>query len=126
VKRCAALLGGFLTVSQRTGRPLRLLEIGATAGLILRWDQYRYDEGDEGWGDPSSAVHISGAFGGAWPGFNNPVRIAERRGCDNMPIDPSTEEGKLTLQSYVWPDQTDRFHLLAAPPLKLRGAYPHR
>lgn len=37
VSRCAALLGGFLTVSRRTGLPLRLLEMGASAGLLLRW-----------------------------------------------------------------------------------------
>ncbi|HKV92135.1 MAG TPA: DUF2332 domain-containing protein [Candidatus Angelobacter sp.] len=114
VSRCAALLGGFLAVSQRTGLPLRLLEIGASAGLLLRWDHYRYDEGDEGWGDHSSPVRISGAFAGAWPGFNHAVRIAERRGCDNFPIDPATEEGKFTLQAYVWPDQMKRFHQLSA------------
>lgn len=114
VSRCAALLGGFLTVSRRTGLPLRLLEMGASAGLLLRWDCYRYNEGTEGWGDPASPVYISGAFAGAWPGFNNAVSIAERRGCDNFPIDPTAEEGKLTLQSYVWPDQMKRFHQLAA------------
>lgn len=114
VSRCAALLGGFLAVSQRTGLPLRLLEIGASAGLLLRWDHYRYDEGNEGWGDPASPVHISGAFAGTWPRFNNAARVVERRGCDNLPIDPATEEGKLTLQSYIWPDQVERFHQLAA------------
>ncbi|HKR95413.1 MAG TPA: DUF2332 domain-containing protein [Candidatus Angelobacter sp.] len=114
VSRCAALLGGFLTVSQRTGLPLRLLEMGASAGLLLRWDHYRYEEGNEGWGNPASPVRISGAFADAWPGFNSTVRVAERCGCDNFPIDPTTEEGKLTLQSYVWPDQVKRFHQLAA------------
>lgn len=109
VSRCAALLGGFLTVSQHTGLSLRLLEMGASAGLLLRWDHYRYDEGNEGWGDPASPVHISDAFAGAWPSFINIVRVAERRGCDNFPIDPTTEEGKLTLQSYVWPDQVKHF-----------------
>ena len=36
VGRCAALLGGFVEVARRTGLPLRLLEVGAAAGLILR------------------------------------------------------------------------------------------
>jgi hypothetical protein len=114
VGRCAALLGGFLEVVRRTGLPLRLLEVGAAGGLILRWDQYRYEAGDEGWGDPCSPVRICGALSDVHPPFDVPVKIAERRGCDTSPIDPCTEEGQLTLQSYVWPDQVERFRQLAA------------
>jgi len=114
VGRCAALLGGFLDVVRRTGLPLRLLEIGAAAGLILRWDQYRYEVDGEGWGDPHSALRISGVFGDVHPRFDISARITERRGCDASPIEPSTEEGRLTLQSYVWPDQIERFHRLSA------------
>jgi hypothetical protein len=114
VGRCAALLGGFLEVARRTGLPLRLLEVGAAGGLILRWDQYRYEVGHEGWGDPYSPVHISGVFGDAYPRFDARVKIVERRGCDASPIDPGTEEGRLTLQSYVWPDQVERLRQLSA------------
>lgn len=67
VGRCAALLGGFLEVARRTSLPLRLLEVGAAGGVILRWDQYRYEGGHEGWGDPYSPIHISGAFGDVYP-----------------------------------------------------------
>lgn len=114
VGRCAALLGGFLEVVRRTGLPLRLLEVGAAGGLILRWDQYYYEANGEGWGDPYSPVRICEAFGDVRPLFDRPVKIAERRGCDASPIDPCTEEGQLTLQSYVWPDQVERFRQLAA------------
>src|SRR5207302_1382182 len=47
VGRCAALLGGFLEVAHRTGLPLRILEIGSSAALNLRWDCYP-DESAEG------------------------------------------------------------------------------
>jgi hypothetical protein len=114
VGRCAALLGGFLEVVRQTRLPLRLLEVGAAGGLILRWDQYRYEAGDEGWGDSHSPVLITGAFGNEHPSFDVFAKIAERRGCDASPIDPGTEEGRLTLQSYVWPDQAERFRQLAA------------
>jgi len=114
VGRCAALLGGFLEVARHTGLPLRIFEVGASAGLILRWDQYRYEAGREGWGDSQSPVRITGAFAGEHPRFDVLARIVERRGCDASPIDPDTEEGRLTLQSYVWPDQVERFRQLAA------------
>ena len=114
VGRCAALLGGFVQVVRETHLPLRLLEIGAAGGLILRWDHYRYEAGEEGWGDPNSPVRITDVFEGQHPPFDVPVRVVERRGCDNSPIDPGTEEGRLTLESYVWPDQLERFRQLAA------------
>ncbi len=114
VGRCAALLGGFLDVLRRTGLPLRLLELGASAGLMLRWDQYRYEWDDEGWGNPRSLVRISGVFEDPRPCFDTVAMITERRGCDASPVDPTTEQGKLTLQSYVWPDQVERFRRLAA------------
>src|SRR5262249_16481279 len=90
VGRCAALLGGFLEVVRRTGLPLRLLEVGAAGGLILRWDQYRYEANDEGWGNPDSPVRICGAFEDFHPPFDVQVEITERRGCDASPIDPGT------------------------------------
>jgi len=36
------------------------------------------------------------------------VEVAERRGCDANPIDATTPEGRLTLLSFVWPDQPER------------------
>ena len=114
VGRCAPLLGGFLEVARTTSLPLRLLEVGAAGGLILRWDQYRYEAGEDGWGDAHSAVRITDAFAGEHPRFDVFAKIVERRGCDASPVEPGTEEGRLTLQSYVWPDQVERFRLLAA------------
>jgi hypothetical protein len=43
VGRCAALLPGFLMIARETGMPLRLLEVGTSAGLTLRWDRYRVE-----------------------------------------------------------------------------------
>jgi hypothetical protein len=82
--------------------------------MMLRWDQYRYEAGQEGWGDSHSPVRFTGVFGSGHPPFDVLAKIVERRGCDALPIDPGTEEGRLTLQSYVWPDQAERFRQLAA------------
>lgn len=52
VRRSGALLPGFLTLAQMYGKPLVLSEVGASAGLNLQWDRYRYKLGDATWGDP--------------------------------------------------------------------------
>lgn len=36
------------------------------------------------------------------------VAITARRGCDRSPVDPTSEDGRLTLLSYLWPDQVHR------------------
>jgi hypothetical protein len=112
--RSATLLGGFLTVAQETGMPMRVLEIGSSAGLNLRWDHYRYSSGAWSWGDESSPLEFPGVFEGRTPDTVSAV-VVERAGCDPNPIDALTEAGRLTLMSYTWPDQTNRFR-------QLRGA----
>lgn len=114
VGRSAALVGGFLVVAGDFGLPLRVLELGSSAGLNLRFDRYRYEEGDVALGDPESPVRFEGLWGGRPPPFGAPLDVAERRGCDRDPVDAATPDGRLTLLSYVWPDQTERFGSLSA------------
>jgi hypothetical protein len=114
VGRSASLLGGFLTVARETRLPLRLLEIGASAGLNLRWDRYRYDSNGWSWGDSTSPVRFTDVFEDATPESVD-CGVSDRAGCDLAPVDPTTEEGRLTLLSYVWPDQAERLE-------RLRGA----
>jgi hypothetical protein len=111
VGRCAALLPGFLAVARATGMPLRLLEVGASAGLNLRWDRYCYEAGDFAWGDPGSPVRLRFQIEGETPA-PTAATVAERRGCDRAPLDPASREGRLTLLSFVWPDQTGRINRL--------------
>lgn len=112
VGRCRVLLGGFLLVARKTGLPLRLLELGASAGLNLRWDQYHYTAPDGTWGNPAANVR----FQDVSPGLplSTPAEVSERKGCDLAPIDPSSPEGRLTLLSYVWADHRDRLATLDA------------
>jgi hypothetical protein len=46
--------------------------------------------------------------------FDVEATVTERRGCDRAPVDPTTDEGRLTLLSYVWPDQIARIRNLRA------------
>lgn len=110
--RAAALVGGFLTVGERFGLPLKVLELGASAGLNLRWDHFLYEARGETWGDPRSPVRLCDFNSESPPPFRASVSVAERRGCDPRPIDPSTEDGATLLLSFVWPDQPARIRLL--------------
>jgi len=112
VGRCAALLGGFLLVAHESGLPLRLLELGASAGLNLRWDRYRYVGSGLSWGDPTSSVVIEWALRLGAPHVDVTPLIVERRGCDLHPLDPTSAEGRIRLMSYIWPDQLWRLRLL--------------
>lgn len=115
VARCAALIFGFLNVATETRLPLRLLEVGASAGLNLRWDRYRYESSGFSWGPTHSPVKLEfELLGGLAASFPPTVEVHSRRGCDTAPIDAATVEGRLTLLTYVWPDQVERIARMQA------------
>jgi hypothetical protein len=114
VGRAAALAFGFFEAAA-TGLPLRLLEVGASAGLNLRFDHFRFGGGGTAWGPPDSPVNLEGLWLEAPPILPSKLEVAERLGCDRRPIDPSSPEGHLSLLASVWADQAVRF-------ARLRGA----
>lgn len=107
VRRSGALLPSFLTVARLFGRPLVLSEIGASAGLNLHWDRYRYALPNGDWGDETCAVVIAPDWSGGPPPIG-PVDVAERAGCDLNPLNPADENDRLRLLSYIWADQLER------------------
>ncbi len=111
VGRSAALLMGFLAVARATGRRLRLLEVGTSGGLNLRFDRYWYGS----WGDPESPVRMEGMYASGEPSTPRRVTVTERAGCDLRPVDPTSEEGALTLMAFTWPSNPIRME-------RLRGA----
>ena len=109
VGRCAALLPGFLAAGA-AGLPLRLLEVGCSAGLNLRFDRYRYRYlGGPGWG-PSGGPTLEASAEGAVPAALVPptVEVIERRGVDLHPIDPTDPDGARLLHAFAWADEHDR------------------
>lgn len=114
VTRSSAILGGCLHIAAATGLPLGLYEIGASAGLNLRFDQYTYQLGESGWGDPAREVRIVSRWDGKLPPLNAPLAVRSRRGCDRNPLDARSEDHRARLLSYVWPDQMDRLQRLDA------------
>lgn len=109
VSRCAVLICGFLTVARETGLPLRVLEIGASAGMNLLWDRYFYRAGERTWGDPAASVRLDDVYAGECPLLDVSAEVAERRGCDLYPLDVGSDETVLALKSLIWADQAERF-----------------
>lgn len=108
VARSAILLPGYLRIADRTGMPLSIREIGASAGLNLWFDRYAYDFGAFAWGLPQSKVRIPCEWRGATPHWAGGLAVTERRGCDIRPIDPSDSAACGRMLAYIWPDQLDR------------------
>lgn len=132
VGRSAALLGGYLEAA-RLGLPLRVLEVGASAGLNLCFDRYGYlAASGERFGPAGSALVFDRPWPFRVPDLDLPLVVQERRGCDVAPIDVGTAEGRLRLRSFVWGDQLDRLARLdgalavaaADPPVVDRAPAP--
>ncbi|HJQ00036.1 MAG TPA: DUF2332 domain-containing protein [Jatrophihabitans sp.] len=120
--RSVPLLLGIFDAVQRSGLDsIRLLEVGASAGLNLLVDRFRI--GGDGWasGPTDSPLQLRDAV----EGTVRPVRyrIISRRGCDLAPIDATSAEGRLRLTSFVWPHDLHRHERLRAA-LAVAAAYP--
>lgn len=111
--RSAMLLGGFLTIAAKVPLPLTVLEIGASAGLNLIFDRYRYHFCGWRWGAERASPTITAAWEGPRPP-DVPLMVAERRGCDSHPLDLRDDEARRRLRSYAWPDQKNRLRRLDA------------
>jgi hypothetical protein len=114
VGRSGALVGGFLLVAERFGLPLRVLELGASAGLNLRWDYFQYEARGERWGPAESPVRLCDFDTPPRPPFNVDASVVARTGCDRNPLDPTSPEDQITLLSFVWCDQAWRVRRLRA------------
>ena len=99
VGRTVGLAALLRRVAQGFGLPVRLHEIGCSAGLSLRVDGLIAE----------AVVAEDHTAWGALPG------IVERVGCDLAPVDATSTDGRLTLTSFIWPDHAARFE-------RLRGA----
>jgi hypothetical protein len=111
VRRCTGLLGGFLEVAARTGLPLRLREIGCSAGLNLQWSLYRYELGAHAWGT-DSPVTLSTDWRGEAPCLDAQVSVESRAGCDLDPPRIARDADVRKLEGFVWADQPRRLAML--------------
>jgi hypothetical protein len=118
--RAGVLLLGFSEIARRTGLPLNLAEMGASAGLNLLFDKFNYQiettDGLVTWGPADSALSISSHWRGASPPpLQGEIEIAARAGCDLFPVIISDAQARRALEAWVWGDMSERrARLLAA------------
>lgn len=121
--RCGALIGGFLVAARDTGLPLRVREVGASAGLNLHFDRYRYEAGNVAFGPRDSPVRFSDHWERGVPPLDVGMEVASRRGCDIDPIDATSDDGRLSLLSFIFCDQLPRYELLREA-IEVARSYP--
>ncbi|MEO6879951.1 MAG: DUF2332 domain-containing protein [Mycobacteriaceae bacterium] len=116
VGRCGPLWGGLQVAAQRCGKlPVRLLEVGASAGLNLRPDRIGLVVGGRVRGQTDSGLVLDPGWTGL-PSVDleRPLRISHRAACDLQPVDVSTTDGREHLASFVWADDLARWERLRA------------
>lgn len=96
VGRTMGLAALLRRVERGFGLPVRLHEIGCSAGLSLRVD----------------ALVDAGVVAADHTEWGPLPAIVEREGCDLSPVDATTTEGRLALTSFIWPDHAERFDRL--------------
>jgi hypothetical protein len=112
--RAMPLMAGYRALAARHRLPLRIFEIGASAGLNLRWDAFAYDGGTWRVGPPSALTLRNRIVSGEPAHLDLAVEVAERRGCDLHPLDATSAVDRMELASFVWPDQRERLERLNA------------
>ncbi len=87
--------------------PVSLVELGASAGLLLGVDRYRIDIGESHLGDPNSSVRCVAEHRGddTFDEASFPSQIVERVGIDQHPVDVHNVDQVRWLEACLWPDQ---------------------
>lgn len=111
VGRSAVLMSGLLVIADRFPFKMRLVELGASAGLNLILDRYSYNLGGLRFGATLPGPHLSPEWEGPAPPKAQ-VKIKSRAGVDLNPARLPDEGPRLL--AYVWPDQPERVRRLSA------------
>lgn len=122
VARSAVLVAAGQSLASRFDLPLRLLELGSSAGLNLYWDQVRLMANGQAFGPRDAPIELAPDWQGDLPPAGD-LRIASRAGVDLNPLDPAKATDRLRMLSYIWPDQTIRLARLQQA-LTLAQAHP--
>ncbi len=116
--RAGVLLRGLAMLGQRR---VRLLELGACAGLTLLLDRYSWRGPGWTWGAAESAL----TFAVSGPPPPAGLTIVERAGCDIAPVDPNDADGVRRLHAFI-PAELTAAHAELDAALDLARSAPSR
>jgi hypothetical protein len=131
VRRAALLYPAVALAAGR--RPIGLLEVGCSAGLLLGLDRYgyRYQTEQAGQlvaGPAKAAVGLHCALelapGATLPTIPKSIQVRARAGLDRAPVDLTDEDQHAWLEACIWADQPDRLRLFSAAAKAQRGDRP--
>jgi hypothetical protein len=116
VRRVTGLRLALAAVRSRCGQPVHLIDVGASAGVLLHVDRYRYVIGGQVFGRRDAAVTVETQWRGAGPppDLDAVPPIASRTGIDLHPVPVTDPAERLWLRALVWPENTGDADLLAA------------
>ena len=121
VNRCVAWQLALGELCDGDRRPLALVEIGASAGLNVRLDDYsielRVDDGTHtAVGREDSTVQLGTELRtGRWPAAERELPpVVHRVGIDAHPLDVTDPDDARWLAACTWPEQRERFDRLTA------------
>lgn len=123
VARSAILMAGLMAVSADKGLPIRLYELGASAGLNLVPELYGYQFGVLKTGAPDARLILKPEWNGP-PPPDATVSVVARRGVDLNPLDVTNVDDRARMMAYVWADQPERMRRIEAAVETTRSARP--
>ena len=112
-----ALRVGLAHVQRRWPGPLALAEAGASAGLNLLFDRYRYRLGGDEPTSAASQVVIGCELRGDAPAgrvLGAIPEVTSRLGIDREPVDLADPAARAWLEAFIWPERTDDLATLRA------------
>ncbi len=108
------------------GRPVGLVELGTSAGLLLIPDRYGYQYGSASYGRPDAPAALTlrcELRGTGRPELDRAPEISDRIGLDLHPVDATDPASTDWLRSCIWPEHVHRLARLA-PVLSTVDAVP--
>lgn len=126
VRRAVGLRTALAAIAPYTAEPVHLIEVGSSAGLLLRFDRYGYvvrqisadgnAVSERRYGDPASAVQLVTDLRGnkPLPDLDVLPAISSVTGVDLNPVDPRDADARAWLEALVWPEDDEQRQLLAA------------
>ncbi len=115
VRRCAYLYPMFAEIYKEKQKPLALIEIGTSAGVLLGVDQYNYLYNDEisVKNSPNALTIVSENKGEPLSNSIHTTPIVKTRiGADLNPINLKDEQELKWLLALIWPEHRERREML--------------